>query len=391
MTACLKCHNSNHVGADFVGLFEKDYDRGFRSPFVQGRQAPRIYGAEQHALLRDAHFRAGMQCSDCHLLEEIHGSGDIPDASKKTSRISCEGCHVTGTHPAILTDAEGKRMLLRGAGRAIPPMSPRVIPHSIPEHRAKLKCSACHAAWSFQDYGLHLMREERADYWKWSLTAALNDPQAQELLMRNVGTEVELIQPPDGPKPAKPEEDWSPPVSRDYLNGETRPGIWFHGFTERTWSRSPLGMDGAGRVSVMRPMFQYVVSQTDREGTAVLNSHVPRTGGGFPALLWTPYSPHTIAKPGRACSECHMSPKAVGLGDGVFTMETHEFKPIRPPEDQVPGHSFRWDALVDQSGRALQWSSYPNAGPLAPEIVRTLLNPSPRFRALHFRFLTPTD
>ena len=44
-----------------------------------------------------------------------------------------------------------------------------------------------------QDYGLHLMLEERADYWKWSPTAAQNDPQVQELLHRNIGTEAELV------------------------------------------------------------------------------------------------------------------------------------------------------------------------------------------------------
>ena len=66
ITACLKCHNSNHVGADYVGLFEKDFDRGFRSPVMQGRQPTRIYGSEQHRLLSDVHFRAGMKCTDCH-------------------------------------------------------------------------------------------------------------------------------------------------------------------------------------------------------------------------------------------------------------------------------------------------------------------------------------
>ena len=75
MTACLKCHNSNHVGADFVGLYEKDFGQGFVSPFVEGRAPARIYGAEQHRLIPDIHYQKGMECMDCHTLESVHGSG----------------------------------------------------------------------------------------------------------------------------------------------------------------------------------------------------------------------------------------------------------------------------------------------------------------------------
>ena len=107
ITACLKCHNGNHVGADYVGLFEKDSERGFRSPFVQGRQAPRIYGSEQHRLASDIHFQAGMGCADCHILDEIHGTGKVLKSATNSVTISCESCHVRGDHPAIITRPDG--------------------------------------------------------------------------------------------------------------------------------------------------------------------------------------------------------------------------------------------------------------------------------------------
>ncbi|MBI5571973.1 MAG: hypothetical protein HY914_18670 [Desulfomonile tiedjei] len=387
LTACLKCHNSNHVGCDFVGLFEKDANRGFRSPVVNGRQAHRIYGSEQHRLSTDLHFKAGMQCMDCHTLDEVHGSGQVSRSPAAGVTISCEGCHVRGDHPAILKNSDGTMTLLRGPGRPVPPWKSDTIPHSVQEHREKLRCSACHAAWSFQDYGFHLMLEERADYWKWAPTAAQNDPQVQELLERNVGTEVELVPPRDGQIPSKPMEKWEPPITRDWLTREDRPGAWFRGFTARLWERPPLGLDSRGRVSIMRPFYQYVVSHVDQQGVLILDRHVPVTGGGFPALIVNPYTPHTTSRTGRPCHECHGNPKAAGLGEGLMGGEKPGFKPLWRPEQDVPGHRFLWGALVDEEGHPLQRSSHPGAGPLDAETVRKLLHPSDRHRALWHRFL----
>ncbi len=388
MTACLKCHNSNHVGADFVGLFEKDYDRGFRSPVVSGKQPPRIYGAEQHFLTPDVHFKAGMICTDCHTLDEIHGSGDLPSSPENGVRISCESCHVTGDHPAVLKDTTGTMTLLRGKARRIPPWNPALTAHQVKNHVSRLKCSSCHAAWSFQDYGLHLMLEERADYWKWSTTAAQNDPQIQDLLERNVGTEAELIQPMTGPVPSKPEEAWEPPTTLDWLNGEKRPGAWFRGFTLRTWSRPPLGLDSKGKISIMRPIFQYVVSHVDKDCRLRMDRVVPTTGAGFPALIFNPYSPHTISKTGRACHECHGNPKAVGMGESLIDMDKRGIKPLWSVEKQIPNLEFRWDDLVDEKGAPVQRSSHPFAGPLDQPTISKLLNPSNYFKAMWHRYLS---
>lgn len=386
-TACLKCHNGNHVGADYVGLFEKDSGRGFQAPFAQGRQAPRIYGSEQHRLASDIHFQAGMGCADCHNLDEIHGVGEIPKSAINQVKISCESCHVRGDHPAITKKEDGRMTLPGSGGRTVPKWNPDLIPHSINEHRLKLTCSACHAAWSFQDYGLHLMLEERPDYWKWAPTAAQNDPQVQELLYRNIGTEAELVSPSNGPRPARPRDQWEPPFASDWLTGETRPGAWFRAFTTRRWSRPALGLDHRGKVSIMRPMCQFVISHVDADENLVMDRHIPRTGAGFPALISNPYTPHTTARYGRACQDCHGNPKAAGLGEGFMGIEKEEFNSIWRPEQKVPGHSFVWDALVNRNGVPLQFSSHPGAGPLDAKILNALLKPSARQRAMWYRYL----
>jgi len=386
ITACLKCHNSNHVGADYVGLFEKDSHRGFRSPFVEGRHAPRIYGSEQHRLAADVHFRVGMECMDCHTIEEVHGSGNAPESPYNNVQTTCESCHVRGDHPAVMREKNGEMKLVRGQGRTVPAWNPDLIPHKIPEH-GRVRCSACHAAWSFQDYGFHLMLEERADYWKWAPTAAQNDPQVQQLLERHVGSYVELVEPRRGPVPEKPETQWQLPTMSDWLSGEVRSGAWFRGYTARRWADPPLGLDHRGKVSVMRPIHQYVVSQVDKRENLLLDRQIPSTGSGKPALIFNPYEPHTTAGRGRNCHECHGNPKAVGLGEGVFGIGKPGFNPVWKAEDKIPGHSFRWDALVDKEGRALQSSSHPSGGPLDAKTIKKLLNPSNRQRAYQHKYL----
>lgn len=386
-TACLKCHNANHVGADYVGLFEKDFQRGFKSPFADGRLAPTIYGSEQHRLLPDVHFRTGMECMDCHTLDEVHGTGEIPSSSESEVKISCESCHVRGDHPAVLKQDNGTMTLLRGAGRTIPAMNSQSVPHRIESHREKLRCSACHAAWSFQDYGLHLMLEERSDYWKWAPTESRNDPQVQDLLKRNVGSEAEVLAPQEGPTPAKAEETWETPATFDWLNGEKRPGAWFRAYTERKWSRPPLGIDSKGRISIMRPMHQLVISHVDADGKVLMDSHIPTTGAGFPALILNPYEPHTIAAKGRSCHECHGDPKAAGLGEGLRGIEKPGFTPLSMPETKISGHNFVWDALVDEKGTPLQFSTHPGAGPLNAATIKKLLNPSDRQKAEFYKYL----
>ena len=460
MTACLKCHNANHVGSDYIGLFEKDSERGFRSPFKGGKQAPGIYGSEQHRLVADVHFKAGMTCMDCHTLDEVHGNGKVSQSTENGVKITCEGCHVRGDHPAVRHERNGNFTLLRGKirpgltaddaenaertkvihrpatqsgdsvtsamsslpesrkrdsstgripdkeghsassaisavndrSRIIPKVNENIIPHRVQAHRKRLRCSACHAAWSFQDYGLHLILEERADYWKWAGNAAQNDPQVQEILKRNIGTDAELVSPAEGAVPAKPEDKWEPPASFDWLTGEKRGGAWFHGYTERTWSRPPLGLDGRGRISVMRPMHQYVISHVDANSSVLVDRHVPQTTAGFPALIMNPYAPHSIGPRGRSCHECHGDPKAAGLGDGMRSFEKKgEFKPLLQAETKIPGLSFRWNALVDEKGNPLQYSSHPSAGPLDAATVFRLLNPSDYHRALWYRYLSGDD
>ncbi|MBW1979284.1 MAG: hypothetical protein JRI79_15150 [Deltaproteobacteria bacterium] len=42
------------------------------------------------------------------------------------------------------------------------------VSHRIPEHIEKMECHSCHAAWTAQDYGLHLVLQESRGYAQWA-------------------------------------------------------------------------------------------------------------------------------------------------------------------------------------------------------------------------------
>ncbi len=386
-TACLKCHNANHVGSDFVGLYEKDFSRGFTYPIVNGKQPPRIYGSEQHRLTPDLHFQAGFWCTNCHSLSQIHGETWNKKGNRNKRNPSCAGCHVTGNSSKVVTIKGARKIFINGLLKDVPLWRSDIIPHSIEEHK-RLKCSSCHALWSFQDYGLHLMLEERAGYWKWSTLAGQNDPQVQRLLRNMVGTYAELIPPREGPYPHRPYEKWARPKSKDWLSGEYSPGAWFRSLTARRWEHGPIGLDSTGDISIMRPIHQYVVTHVNSKSRLLKNSEVPITGSGKPALVFNPYSPHTISSKGRACNDCHANTRAVGLGIGAMGISKPKPLLVWPPETEVKGQAIKWDALLNESLNPIQYSSHKNlAGPLDDETARTLLNPSFRHRASWAKYL----
>ena len=169
--------------------------------------------------------------------------------------------------------------------------------------------------------------------------------------------------------------------------GEVRPGAWFRGFTARRWSRPTLGLDHVGKVSIMRPMYQYIISHVDADQNLLVDRHIPSTARGFPALIYNPYTPHTTALLGNPAMIVMAIPKPWGSGEGFMGIEKPEFNNIWRPEQKVPGHSFVWDAVVNQNGEPLQFSSHPGAGPLDAKTLNALLKPSTRHRAMWYRYL----
>jgi hypothetical protein len=320
---CLHCHNQNHVGADYEGLFQHDYSDVYRSPMVNGRLRPMIYGLDHHRLAKDIHAEKGLWCIDCHSQREVMGDGRAYSFQMEAPRGTCSDCHggfdgtaPDTTRPSIRNDPAGLLFVSKGRGRKhrLPRFRADSTGHRIKAH-AKVRCSACHAQWSFQDYGMSVMREDRIHDYKWRDLSVQGDPCLQEKLKAYA----------ESPETAYP-------TSVDYLSGLEREGIWSIGWRFRRWEPMPLGVDLAGRYAILRPLYQYLITYVDRAGDVPIDSAAPERGDGS-GKGWAamPYAPHTTAPLGRACTACHMNRAAAGLGiqDGL-TADTALAIPSQP-------------------------------------------------------------
>jgi len=320
---CLRCHNHNHVGADYHGLFEHDYSRTYRAPSGEGKPAAFIYGLDQHRLARDVHAERGLWCIDCHSGRDVMGDGRIYGFQMAVPKKTCQDCHggYGGAAPNPDSDERANGGLpmskKHGTRHRAPRFSTDSPAHGIPAHE-RLRCSACHAQWSFQDYGLSVLRADRMDGYEWAHLISQGDPE----LARNLANHMEG-------------EGRGDPVSKDRLTGEARLGIWLQGWRFRRWTPMPLGVDHLGRISVLRPHYQFLITYMDRMGNVPLDNAVPRRGSdGSKGWSFMPHVPHTTAPAGRSCESCHMNRTAAGLGiHDILTDDTRLRKRLMEPSD----------------------------------------------------------
>ncbi|MFH0844541.1 MAG: hypothetical protein V1930_03625 [Pseudomonadota bacterium] len=303
---CLHCHNQNNVGADYEGLFEHDYSSIYRSPLIEGTPAPMIYGMDNHHLAKDIHAEKGLWCIDCHTKKDVMGDGNLYSYALEVPMRRCTDCHggfrngfPNHSVESIQWDSQEVFFLSRDkvVGRVLPLFTKKIIPHQIEAHE-RVRCSACHAQWSFQDYGLSVIREDRVDPQKWVRLTAQADPYLEKVMLKQL---------------EKP--DSQSPFSKDWLTGKERTGLWSVGWRFRRWEYMPLGIDHNGKVAILRPRHQYLISYVDRLGNVSLNSVIPSRGDGSgKGWAFMPYVPHTVSPFGRGCDSCHMNGMSLGLG-----------------------------------------------------------------------------
>jgi hypothetical protein len=303
---CLRCHNQNHVGADYEGWFERDYHRTYRPPMNEGKPALRLYGQGYHGLAPDIHRKRGLWCIDCHHKQDVMGDGRIYSFQMEVPKRTCAQCHGGFARP--LPDSSVPEIEKRsgrswffsrksGGNAVLPLFRSGGGGHRIQAH-GRLRCSTCHAQWSYQDYGLSVIREDRIEGYRWDGLTAQGDPYLETVMERH------MVGPGAGD-----------PVSMDRVSGETRLGIWSQGWRFRRWEFMPLGMDDRSRYAVLRPLYQFRITYVDRLGQVPLDSVIPTRGDGSGrGWAFMPYVPHTIAPVGRSCGGCHKNRVAAGKG-----------------------------------------------------------------------------
>jgi hypothetical protein len=342
------------VGADYGGRFEADFNDTYRYGTWPTNEKTVEYGLQYHRLKRDVHAEKGLWCIDCHEGSDIMGDGQVYGYQMEAPKRRCEDCH-GGFDRSLPHDgitqikrgAEGFILISKGDGKEHPlPLFDKAHPgHDVAEHH-RIRCSACHGRWSFQDYGLSVIREDVLNDEKWASLTAQSDPELETVLSEQV---------------AHPDAAY--PFSRDRLDGQERPGIWSMGYRFRRWEPMPLGVDQNGRYGIARPFYQYQVSYVDRLGNVAMDSVTPSRGDGSgPGWAFMPYVPHTTGPAGRSCDSCHLNRVAAGLGlQQVLTDDTLLTVPSPPPLSSM--------RLLNEAER------------------QKLLNPSERWRKSRLRAL----
>jgi hypothetical protein len=306
------------VGADYEGLFEHDYSSTYRSPVVDGKSVPMIYGMDYHHLARDIHAEKGLWCIDCHRKQDIMGNGTLYSYQMEVPKRACEDCHggfdrtspdlsiaAIKTLPAIDKEGESEKETFlfisehEGRKHRLPLFRQHSNGHNIEAHK-RVRCSACHAQWSYQDYGLSVIREDLIEGYKWYRLTVQGDPYLESILEEHL---------------AKPEKTY--PVSKDWISGVSKPGVWSAGWRFRRWEFMPLGVDHENRYAILRPLYQYLITYVDRLGNSFMDSVIPTRGDGESGWASMPYVPHTTSPIGRSCDGCHQNRVAAGLGIGL--------------------------------------------------------------------------
>ncbi len=349
----MHCHNrGGRTGVSYLGMMEAD-PYGYPWGTKPGEKSPKVHGKWYNMLLPDIHYERGMHCVDCHLDQEIHGDGNIYSKKWQAVAIECETCHGTPWSPPTfqtrygklpnVVEEGGKYYLVNkvtGEKHEIPLLKDLVEEGklskmgyvamvAVKQHIEKLECYACHAKWAPQCYGCHVQVDLSTPDNDW-LTY---DPKAADKDPSMVASQANR-------------------VLAAFKVRETRSFL--------RWDRVPLGWNPEGKVSPYIPGCQDIWTIIGPDGKVIKHNEPFTTYDGYPSVAFAPIQPHTIRPEARTCAECHMDPKALGLGDEVF-----RFKESGLPVDITK--------LVDENGRQLLSINHPNARPFNRDEIQKIL------------------
>ncbi len=269
---CLSCHYGSHVGFDYYGRYEHDYNEEYRTPYRQDTMAVREFGVEYHELEPDVHRLAGMICIDCHDSGQIMGS--------KPNRRTCSACHDPKELQNHLPDGVAGTAEPYSYSSAATGLSLTLPVFKHPAHSGtdKISCQACHARWTFNDGETYLMRIDHEDFDDFSRLSLDGSFEVREIIGSHIDDDGDLLE----------------PFMSDKFTGRPYPGIWVKGFSERRWERFILMRDDDGVLTTGRPILDLSLSWIDRDEAVHFDNVRPLPG----TRLIRPYTPHTIGAAG---------------------------------------------------------------------------------------------
>lgn len=354
---CRACHNrSARVGLNYHGEMESAQ---YGTPFVRGGLNDKTLSDGRFVLnlVPDIHHAKGMGCIDCHTGQDTMGDGHVYSFMKDQIEIRCEDCHggyatlpqtmtVKKDDPLVRTLMrtsqfvklpDGAVILKTSKGRPLPhirqtakgfvltskltgkehPVSVVTAKrngHTIKGHE-RLECDSCHSAWSPQCFGCHQMLDFGAK-------------------------------------------------GLDHISGKRTEGRWAEGRSYFRFERNILGINSRGRVGILVPGCQVWNTVVGKSGSVIgeYDSTIMKLKTGRTSIAMGPTHPHTTRAQVPRCVDCHLDPKAIGLGEGRFSGHDStagfSVQGIYDSESSGLKIPYSIDAVVRPDGEILQGTSH---------------------------------
>ncbi len=160
-------------------------------------------------------------------------------------------------------------------------------------------------------------------------------------------------------------------------------GRWSEGRSFFRFERNIYGINSRGKVGILVPGCQVWNTVVDSQGKTVppYDSKIMNLKNGLSSMAMGPTHPHTTRKEVPRCADCHLDPKALGLGDGILSRDPQtkslEVQPIYDSQASGLKIPFPIDAVVDSSGNVLQGTSHRLSRGLNQEEIRKILGIAP--------------
>lgn len=380
-TQCIHCHNrGGRTGVSFEGRMESDF---YGTPFKQGELSKLMFhGKYYNTPVRDIHYEKGMECIDCHTQFDVMGDGNIYSKKYEQVEIRCEDCHGNykeGIKTAKVTNPDdrvvrlgkaspnyknklGDEMVLTARGNKytnakiidgepiliskfdgrehkVTVITGKKGAHSIAQHQERMECNACHARWTSQCYGCH-------DYYDQTSKS----------------------------------KDWLQ-YDTDAKKYNTTPGNWPEWRSYVRFLEPTLGISAKGKVSTFVPACQIQFSAIDEKAKVIgpYDNFVWKTSEGYSGIVQSPMMTHSIRAEVRSCEDCHLSPKALGLGEGAFKIgkdksgkdDKIDYLYDMKKSGLVP--NFPLEAIVTPQGQQISSTSHPGARPFNQKEINRIL------------------
>lgn len=307
---CFGCHSrSSRISLNYEGWHETSLtpaEMAANNPQYRRLEDDRIVAFIQS----DIHYQTGLECIDCHHVNEIMGDGHSYTHKEEALRVQCDDCHQknfphTRSYSDLDTeskkllalrgmDGQGKRFLptatdlslynawvdrlgqayLQGknSGNIYPLTPPAAICTRQGGHE-RLSCGACHTGWAPQCIGCHNTFEPSSN-----------------------GTDLLTQQPTQG--------RWVEHV-----------GLFLHDQPTLGVVASPQRVDEE-YVEQIRTFIPGMTLTID------VDSFYGTDQPGIFHRLYAPTSAHTTQAVGRSCTSCHNDPLALGYGRGQLIYQT---------------------------------------------------------------------